>query len=1336
MYFTPKILLFLVLFVLQIKAVFANNEQNNLIHQEFYTRFLNFDQLNGLSNNLVLDILQDPYGFIWIATADGLNRFDGYNFKVYLHSDTDSASIAGDFITSLTLDYKHNLWIGTKNGLCKYHRATETFEHFPIQSQSSNGISNAHVRCVYADDTSETLWVETVDGTLNKINLSDYQIVQIKHKKIGTTYYNYHSIIKDSKGDVWFGGRAMGPYKLDTTGRLTLLKADSNNRKKKRDNDIACVYEDDKNRMWMSATDGFYRYFRQSNIFKKHLAVSTFDIVADAHQNLWLATGSGLFYFNTTTEQFISYKQNITDPYSLIGNHVNCVFIDRQNNVWAGTNNGISIIEKKKNTIKFFRSLPENKASVPTSPVSDFLQDKRQNIWIATMGNGLIKWNRTDNTFISYADKFGGKRVSCLYEDRQNNIWIGLWSGRGFYKFNRQDETFEHYAINYNSLKSDWYNDFYEDAKGRLWLGVWGSRGVTFFDRDSAKIKKYSLRLNESPHNWPVFRIWVTPNKVWASSRYQTVYALNKKKQAFSCWNKYKITQILPEWRHLYNDSATTLFHANMVYQIMAPSDSIAYFATQNGLIQYRNGKFRLFKEVLNPISTLSAVDERQLFFFASANNVYQYNTQSGDVNLIYTLSSGSEVLSLLSQNGMLYIGLKKGLLKYDLRRKILTKIPKITGEIHAINSMDQQLIIGSTTGVFVVNQNENTLYIYNLASDFKNGLASDYIQTLFCDKKRRICYLGTDKGALIFDVNRKSFESISQLDGVAVHQIYAINSDTVWFGTDLGLVRYNVRRNSTKAYNTFTKHQTTSRLTQFIFEDSQNNVWIGSTNNSLSRLNTQTYEIDHFLSDPDNPNALWGKNTTAICELDDGRILIGAKGINVYHYGVLQFTHLTENNGFPSNEILAMVQDDNRNIWVSTPSGLVRLTENLKIIDVYHTDWGLEPYKFTKAMLKLQSGEILVGAKSGFYDIDPNLIKTITDSSQIQITGLSIYNKERYADFTDKKAVAFNYDENFFTIRFTDFTYQNTNPEFLYKLYGIDKDWVNSDKKNYAIYTKIPPGNYTFVVKKKNQLNIKPATLQIKINPPFWKTYWFMAIEIVLALLVIYLVYQQQINKYKMREKHLILEQTLLRSQMNPHFVFNALIAIQSFILKNNPKEAGRYLSKFAKLIRLFLQNTRAEYIKLSVELETLSHYLEMQKLRFNDAFDYEISCVEQIDPDLISIPPMMAQPFIENAIEHGFSGINYRGLINIKYYFHDNHIRITILDNGIGIKAAMQKKGYNQNKHKSLATEITRDRLKTWSTRKQKFTLEIVDRSQLITNEQGTKVTLRVPFKNINYE
>ncbi len=308
----------------------------------------------------------------------------------------------------------------------------------------------------------------------------------------------------------------------------------------------------------------------------------------------------------------------------------------------------------------------------------------------------------------------------------------------------------------------------------------------------------------------------------------------------------------------------------------------------------------------------------------------------------------------------------------------------------------------------------------------------------------------------------------------------------------------------------------------------------------------------------------------------------------------------------------------------------------------------------------------------------------------------------------------------------------------YRYKMEGVNDNWITTNKTDIQ-YTTLPPGEYTFTVQPQKWTGAwsqHQQVIRFTILPPFWHTWWFYTLEVSLGALLGYFIILYWVGRVKRRarmqqqltenEMETIKAQlTALQAQMNPHFIFNSLIAIQSYIYKKNVREAGDYLSRFAKLMRQMLENSKGDDVTLETEKNMLEHYFELQKLRFSDKFDYILEIDETLDPYETLIPPFLSQPFIENAIEHGIMHLEGKGHLSIRFLKQDDQLLFVLEDNGIGIDKATKNR---VSEHEPMAIDITKKRLDLLNRKVEKeiiFTLKGRD------DEQGTKVTFTIPLR-----
>ncbi len=294
------------------------------------------------------------------------------------------------------------------------------------------------------------------------------------------------------------------------------------------------------------------------------------------------------------------------------------------------------------------------------------------------------------------------------------------------------------------------------------------------------------------------------------------------------------------------------------------------------------------------------------------------------------------------------------------------------------------------------------------------------------------------------------------------------------------------------------------------------------------------------------------------------------------------------------------------------------------------------------------------------------------------------------------------------------------------FKLFSNIKDSLFSEGKYKAIKeieTKFE------TEKRKQQLVLLTEKNHVQLLKLSRRNRLFISSLIVVALIMVigYILFRN--SGLKARHKAAELEQKMLRSQMNPHFIFNSLIAIQSYIYKKDPVQAGDFLAKFADLVRIILEGSRVEFVTLEKEIRMLKLYFELQNLRFENKCEYKIEVGNDIDQENLSIPPMLAQPFIENAIEHGLRHKKEMGFIHVAFQKKDNCILLTVEDDGVGrAKASEIEKG---KKHKSIAMAITKERLGVFRKKfKKKFVLYITDLQDKAGRPIGTKIIVEIPF------
>lgn len=334
-----------------------------------------------------------------------------------------------------------------------------------------------------------------------------------------------------------------------------------------------------------------------------------------------------------------------------------------------------------------------------------------------------------------------------------------------------------------------------------------------------------------------------------------------------------------------------------------------------------------------------------------------------------------------------------------------------------------------------------------------------------------------------------------------------------------------------------------------------------------------------------------------------------------------------------------------------------------------------------------------------------------------------------------------FTYDENNLNIDFALLDFGNKTIEDIY--YKVNRSkWQLIDPSVRSLnFPELSPGNYTIQFKGLVGGKWKYfSSIQFEIKPPFWSSAWFIGSLMVFLLLLSYIYYTFQLRSLKVRNElineKIQLESDLnnsllssIKSQMNPHFIFNALNTIQAYIFMNERDKATGYLSKFSKLTRAILQMSEKETIRLSQELEALTLYLDLEKMRFHEGFEYRID-IKDVNVEAVQIPSMLIQPFVENAIKHGLLHRPEEKRLLLSISQCDGNLYVEIDDNGIGRKRAEELKKQRDRYHEGFSSQANEKRLKLLS-RNTILSINYIDKINEFQQATGTTVQLIIELK-----
>jgi len=406
---------------------------------------------------------------------------------------------------------------------------------------------------------------------------------------------------------------------------------------------------------------------------------------------------------------------------------------------------------------------------------------------------------------------------------------------------------------------------------------------------------------------------------------------------------------------------------------------------------------------------------------------------------------------------------------------------------------------------------------------------------------------------------------------------------------------------------------------------------------------------------------------------------------------------------------IQSLFTDTKEQIWAATNEGIVKISGIEYNPFRYQIRWFTE----VDGLASKDVQDIIVIDDEIYATTDKGMtvLKDVDQATTLSDTPFFISNIQINGQDTSlQKSFDLDHTQNNILIEYRSFDYQNMGSMvFEYQMEGIDADWKEHTgfSKEYSL---LPPGSYIFKLREKNSGSFKKPNVQslaITIHPPIWKKGWFILLSAFFVSLFINELLRRKVRKVekKSEEENQLhrrfaeLELKALQSQMNPHFIFNALHAIQDFIFKKDERVANRYLVKFSRLMRLFLESSKEKYIILADEIQLLQLYIELEQLRFEDKFDFKISISPELTSSMIEIPSMLLQPFVENAINHGLIHLKKGGELLLEFSEKEGQLRCMIKDNGIGRKKAKEIKERSIKSYKSRGLQLIEERQRVWN-------------------------------------
>ena len=521
------------------------------------------------------------------------------------------------------------------------------------------------------------------------------------------------------------------------------------------------------------------------------------------------------------------------------------------------------------------------------------------------------------------------------------------------------------------------------------------------------------------------------------------------------------------------------------------------------------------------------------------------------------------------------------------------------------------------------------------------------------------------------------------------------------------------------------------------IAESPEGDILIGC-NNGLFKINTTTKQITQisfWKSEVDK--ASWN-NVKSLCCIGNELYIGTFAGLAKMNLTTNEIDVIGKEQYLNRVSYTSLHLSKDSMLWVYASNGLYRYDPTKKLFAVFRASDGIYNLSNDPSIFFTYNEKTYLGYRMAYTRFDTKNIET---NPQRPIPYIVNSNVKNFNDpINSNEYLKLTYSQNDITFDFTAIEYNF--PEkvtFSFKLEGFDATWSSATRLRTKSYTNLPNGDYTFKVKAFNNEGIAGemiATFHFNISPAFWQTWWFkafcvllfVAIVIMIALKRIRLIRQEEYKKTAINKSFAELETKMLRSQMNPHFIFNSLNSVQKYIWENKEEDAAEYLASFAKLIRAILENSRKETISLKEEMDVMKLYVELEHRRSNGRFNYSIKVDENLDQQRVFLPPLIMQPFIENAIWHGLNKKDIVGNLLIELKQKNGELVCIIDDDGIG---RQQKTAIGMAEKKSLGVEITQQRIdRLMQTTRQHASVVIEDKKENGL-ALGTRVVITLPIQ-----
>ncbi len=816
--------------------------------------------------------------------------------------------------------------------------------------------------------------------------------------------------------------------------------------------------------------------------------------------------------------------------------NITCIYQDSHGFMWFGTRDGLNMYDGYIFTI--YRYDSRNNNTLSNNFIQDIIEDRNGNIWIATEGGGINKYDIKHNRFTRYLhDSHNSNSISSnsavkLVLDEYDNLWIATQKG-GLNSFDLKSNTFKHYVYSESEPTSISDNNIitlFKDSHNNLWIGT-STGGLNLFNKKTNSFDKFSYQPNnnKSLSGNAVTTIFEdSHHNLWVGTQGSGLNLFDKKEKTFR--------------RFKHDEKNAGSLVGDNILCMNEDSRGNLWIAAENGGISIFDKDGIHFDNYYH-----DDIDNNSL----SANSIYSIcRDQLGNMWL-GAFSGGINVFKKSTEN---FSHFTHNTSPYSLSNNFVLDLYE--------DSARNMWVGTDGGGLNKFNPQKGTFTVFKKQKG-KNGISGNYVLYVNQDSDGKL-WIGTwGDGVSVLDEATNHFtyfkhnpDDSRSLSGNNVYAILHTRDKKTWIGTyNSGLNLYDKTTKTFKhfRFDTDNPQSLSSDKVYSLLEDMRGNLWIGTYDGGLNLFDRKTNSFIRYQHD-ENKNSLSNNSVPDIFEDHNGNLWISTfAGLNLFDPKTRHFTIYTKNNGLPSDIIYAAREDNSGKLWISTNNGISKYDPATNLFENFDTEDGLQADEFKPhSAFKSRDGLLYFGGLNGFNAFDPAKIVKAKGFSPLVITNFEVFNKALRIAKNSKdpsplkqnisytQAISLSYKQSVISIRYAALDFAAADKkEYAYILEGFDKDWNYVGSRNTASYTNLPPGGYNFKVKYKNNAGLwSPETesLRIIIVPPFWLTWWFKTIAAILTISVVLVFFKYRVRQIKLQKlvlQRLVEERTERLAQM-----------------------------------------------------------------------------------------------------------------------------------------------------------------------------------------------------------